>query len=82
MPEASLSLGALLAQRGDLAAAREVLLAAASAQPGLAALQYNLALVAFLGGDANEARDRCGRALALDGAHAGARELLTRLERR
>lgn len=81
MPAASLSLGALLAQRGDLAAAREVLLAAEGAQPGLAALQYNLALVAYLGGDAVEARDRCRRALSLDAAHAGARELLARLDR-
>lgn len=81
MPEASLSLGALLAQRGDLAGAREVLLAAEGAQPGIAALQYNLALVAFLGGDADEARDRCRRALALDAAHVGARELLARLDR-
>lgn len=79
MTAASLSLGALLAQRGELVEARAVLRAAADAAPDVAALQYNLALVAFLDGDAGEARERCSRALALEATHAGARELLARL---
>ncbi len=74
--EASLNLGALLAQQGRLDDARLVLLAAEERRPDVASLQYNLALIASLQGDAADAQDRCRRALKLDPAHAGARELL------
>lgn len=78
--EAALNLGALLGQQGRLPDAREVLLAAAARRPESAAVQYNLAAVAWLQGDFAEARARCGLALGSDPGHAGARELLARLQ--
>ncbi len=77
--EASLNLGALLAQQGRLDDARLVLLAAEERHPDVASLQYNLALIASLQGDAATASDRCRRTLKLDPSHAGARELFARL---
>lgn len=77
--EASLNLGSLLGMQGRLGEAREVLLAAAARQPNLAAIQFNLAVVAWKQGDGTEAAARCRRALELDPAHAGARELAGRL---
>ncbi len=76
--EASLNLGSLLGGQGRLAEARQVL-SAAEKQPGLASLQYNLAVVAWMQGDAGEATLRCRRALELEPAHAGSRQLLAQI---
>lgn len=77
--EAAQNLGSLLGRAGRLDEARAVLLGAAEAAPGVASLQYNLAVVAAAQGDAAEAAARCRRALELDPAHAGAAELLGRI---
>lgn len=77
--EAAQNLGSLLGRRGRLDEARAVLLTAAQAAPGLASLQYNLAVVAVAQGDAAEAVARCRRALELDPSHAGAAELLGKI---
>lgn len=69
--EAAQNLGSLLGRAGRLDEARAVLMSAAQAAPGLASLQYNLAVVAVAQGDAAEAAVRCRRALELDPSHAG-----------
>ncbi|MBK6733425.1 MAG: tetratricopeptide repeat protein [bacterium] len=77
--EASLNLGSLLGGQGRLAEARQVLLTAAERHPDLASVQYNLAVVAWMQGDAGEATLRCRRALELESAHAGSRQLLAQI---
>ncbi|MBK7189821.1 MAG: tetratricopeptide repeat protein [bacterium] len=77
--EASLNLGSLLGGQGRLAEARQVLLSAAERQANSASLQYNLAVVAWMQGDAGEATLRCRRALELEPAHAGSRQLLAQI---
>jgi tetratricopeptide (TPR) repeat protein len=76
---AALNLGALLVRQSRLPEARDVLLAAEARQPDLAPVQYNLAVIAWLQGDLAGAQARCRRALELDPAHAGARDLLAKI---
>ncbi len=82
LAEASLNLGTLLARQGRFPEARDLLLEAGARRPDLASVPYNLAVFAWMQGDLAEARGRCRRALELDPAHAGARDLLARIAAR
>ena len=78
--EAAQNLGSLLGTQGRLDEARDVLLAAAARRPDAASLQYNLAVVAWMQGDGEEAAVRCRNALSLEPGHAAARDLQVKVQ--
>lgn len=78
--EAAQNLGSLLGTQGRLGEARDVLLAAADRRPDAASLQYNLAVVAWMQGDGEEAAVRCRNALGLEPGHAAARDLQAKVQ--
>lgn len=78
-PRARVLQGVYEAKRGNLAAAVNAIEHAARIQPNDAGIQYNLALVLAQSQRAAEARQAAERALTVNPAHAGAKDLLARL---
>ncbi|GMU64006.1 MAG: hypothetical protein AMXMBFR36_02800 [Acidobacteriota bacterium] len=78
---AAMNAGTIAARRGDLATALPLLELAARLEPASDDAAANLGAARLAAGDLAGARLELGRALALNAAHAAARQNLARLER-